>query len=122
MDGSEKFGDSAMTPILYGAKHGRFPAPPLDWAACGKPANYRAHLRRGEKPCGPCRKAEGVRTAERRRAIMAAGGNPVKVAEKVCGGCREVKPASGFWRDRVNSDGLRSRCKRCTKSGWGKKS
>ena len=31
---------------------------PLDWAKCGTPANYQAHLRRGEKPCEACRKAQ----------------------------------------------------------------
>lgn len=45
--------------MLYGIKHNRFPEPPLDWAKCGTPANYRAHLRRGQDPCAECKRANG---------------------------------------------------------------
>jgi hypothetical protein len=44
--------------IPYGNKHGKIVTAPLDWAACGSPANYRAHLRRGEPACRACKKAE----------------------------------------------------------------
>lgn len=39
---------------------------PLDFAKCGTPGNYRAHLRRGEKPCGPCLGAEARRSRDRK--------------------------------------------------------
>lgn len=38
----------------------------FDFAKCGTPANYRAHLRRGEKPCRSCRQAESRRQRDRR--------------------------------------------------------
>ena len=38
------------------------------WALkpCGTAAAYRRHLRRGERPCEPCRQAEALRHAEHR--------------------------------------------------------
>jgi hypothetical protein len=41
----------------YGRKTGIFVNAPLDWTRCGTPANYRAHLRRGQDACQACRKA-----------------------------------------------------------------
>jgi hypothetical protein len=35
---------------------------PRDLQPCGTPAAYMRHLRRGEDPCGPCRKANAART------------------------------------------------------------
>ena len=52
--------------MLYGRTHNRFVRVPLDWAACGTSANYRAHLKRGETPCEPCRKANARDTNNRR--------------------------------------------------------
>lgn len=46
--------------IKYGIKHGRFidnDKYPLDEAACGTLKNYRAHQRRGQKPCRRCEAA-----------------------------------------------------------------
>jgi len=57
---------------LYGAKHGRVLKAPIDWAKCGTVANYRGHLRRGEKPCHACREANRRHSLERyytRKAI-----------------------------------------------------
>lgn len=53
--------------ILYGAKHNRFITTELDFAKCGTPANYRAHLRRGEKACQACLRAEARRTQDSKR-------------------------------------------------------
>lgn len=38
---------------------------PLDFALCGTSGNYRAHLRRGEKPCRSCRQAESRRQKDK---------------------------------------------------------
>jgi hypothetical protein len=52
--------------ILYGRKTGVFidnEKYPLDWAACGSRANFKAHIRRGQEPCRACRLAESTRLA-----------------------------------------------------------
>lgn len=46
-----------MAGKLYGIQHGRLLQAELDWAKCGSEANYRGHLRRGERPCASCREA-----------------------------------------------------------------
>lgn len=54
-----------MTNINYGRKTGRFITTPLDYKKCGKSSNYRAHLRRGQKPCERCRMAESDRGSKK---------------------------------------------------------
>jgi hypothetical protein len=56
----------SSTYILYGAKHGRLLHSEIDWAACGTEKNYRAHLRRGQKPCQACTNAQNRAHADRR--------------------------------------------------------
>jgi hypothetical protein len=41
----------------YGRRTGIFITKALDPTRCGTPAGYRAHLRRGQDACQPCRKA-----------------------------------------------------------------
>jgi len=36
------------------------------------------------------------------------------VALKLCGGCKQQKPAAEFYADRKRSDGLQCQCKACT--------
>jgi hypothetical protein len=36
------------------------------------------------------------------------------VTSKVCGGCKQEKPASDFYADRKRKDGLQCQCKSCT--------
>lgn len=55
--------------IIYGVRVGRLLTTPLDWAACGTSANYRAHLRRGEKACDACKAAHARDTTDRRRRL-----------------------------------------------------
>ncbi len=57
---------------LYGVKHGRLLQVELDWAKCGTEANYRGHLRRGEKPCESCLQAERRRNRDKYSPQMRA--------------------------------------------------
>jgi hypothetical protein len=54
-----------MSGKLYGIQHGRLLQVELDWAKCGTTANYRGHLRRGEKACEACRQANLRRNRDR---------------------------------------------------------
>lgn len=39
---------------------------PLDWAKCGTEANFKAHIRRGQKPCVECEKANSIANVDRK--------------------------------------------------------
>lgn len=62
--------------ILYGHKHGRYIRTELDFAKCGTASNYKAHLRRGQKPCRSCRQAENRRNQDRRPPRVQAAWSP----------------------------------------------
>ena len=66
-----KRGISPDLPV--GFRYGPRPQP-IDWARCGTASQYRAHLRKGETPCEPCRKAERRRVNLRYERI----GRPVR--------------------------------------------
>lgn len=69
--------------------------------------------------CKPCQQARAAQQRERKRA----GGAPdprqprrsatTGRAEKVCSGCREVKPLEDFVRNRARADGRGTRCRPC---------
>lgn len=61
---------------------------------------------------GCCKLCQNLKHAEKRKLIRAGCG--VKAVEnKVCNRCKELKPASGFFKDAANGDGLYSICKVC---------
>jgi hypothetical protein len=54
--------------VRYGKRFGHYIDPelyPLDWAACGTPAQAQAHRRRGQEPCEACSRAERQASTER---------------------------------------------------------
>lgn len=61
-------GRHQLTRIDYGAKHNRYPKTEYDFAKHGTEAGARAHWRRGEKPCEPCRLAANRAHRDRQRA------------------------------------------------------
>lgn len=82
---------------------------------CGetKPLDaYHVNRTRRDGHSARCRECAAIdqRAAAERRA---ANGDYVPVAEKRCGGCREVKPADAFARHRRRRDGLNSVCRLC---------
>jgi hypothetical protein len=72
----------------YGRKHGVYIQVPLDWAKCGTPANCRAHQRRGEAPCGPCRKAAARSQADRRQRRKSLAHSTITITQLGESKCR----------------------------------
>jgi hypothetical protein len=63
--------------IIYGPTTGVFidnDKFPLDWANCGSRANFKAHIRRGQNPCGKCRFAESARLASNGERVWKRAG------------------------------------------------
>jgi hypothetical protein len=60
-----------------------------------------------------CRDCLSVADKSRRRKLTSTVREPV--AEKRCGRCREVKPASDYALNRCSTTGLQSSCKQCVR-------